>query len=72
MQRVQDVLGEQQDSAVAGEVLLRLAGEAESAGEPTFTYGRLHAIEEIRGQRAVEAFHRLLSEGIATRPSWLR
>ena len=51
---------------------LFLAADAEAAGEPTFTYGRLHALEDVRGQRAVDAFHQLLSKGIATRPAWLR
>jgi CHAD domain-containing protein len=72
MQRVQDVLGEQQDSDVSGDVLMRLAADAEADGEPTFTYGRLHAFEEVRGRRAVASFHRLLAEGIAARPPWLR
>ena len=72
MQRVQDVLGEQQDSAVAAEVLVRLAAEAEAAGEASFTYGRLHASEQARGRRAVDAFHRLVAEGVTRRPGWLR
>ena len=72
MQRVQDVLGEQQDSAVAAEVLVRLAAEAEAAGEASFTYGRLHASEQARGRRAVDVFHRLVAEGVTRRPGWLR
>ncbi|WP_292604849.1 CYTH and CHAD domain-containing protein [Nocardioides sp. REDSEA-S30_B4] len=40
------VLGERQDTVVAREHLLALADDAGTAGEPTFTYGLLHARQE--------------------------
>lgn len=45
---IQELLGEHQDSVVAREWLVRLAAEATAAGESSFTYGRLHALEESR------------------------
>lgn len=49
---IQDALGDHQDAVVARQELLLLAGEAAAAGEPTFTYGRLHALEAGRASRA--------------------
>jgi CHAD domain-containing protein len=54
--QVQDVLGEAQDTVVARAVCTRLAAAATGAGEATFTYGRLHALEEWRAERAERAF----------------
>ncbi|MGR7024622.1 CYTH and CHAD domain-containing protein [Geodermatophilus sp. URMC 62] len=54
--QVQDVLGEAQDTVVARAVCTRLAAAATGAGEDTFTYGRLHALEEWRAERADQAF----------------
>ncbi len=47
-EEVTEVLGERQDTVVLREHLLALAEEAEAAGEPTFTYGLLHARQEAR------------------------
>lgn len=44
--RVQDLLGEHQDSVVARGYLLRLAQQARDDGEDTFTFGLLHAREQ--------------------------
>lgn len=52
MTSVQDVLGESQDTAVTREWCRRLAGEAFAAGENPFAFGRLHALEEARAERA--------------------
>jgi CHAD domain-containing protein len=41
-------LGERQDTVATREQLVQLARAALDAGEPTFTYGRLHAREEAR------------------------
>ena len=49
MASVQEVLGEHQDSVVIRGYLAGLAAAAQAAGEPTFTYGRLHALEQARG-----------------------
>lgn len=51
MKAVQEVLGAHQDSVVIRGVLVELADEAERAGESSFSYGRLHALEQ---QRAAE------------------
>ena len=56
--RVQDALGEHQDAVVARRVLRGYAGEAHLAGESSFTYGRLHALEQQRASAAEEDFER--------------
>lgn len=45
---VTQVLGERQDTVVVREHLRRLADDAQEAGEPTFTYGLLHARQQAR------------------------
>lgn len=50
--KLQDVLGEQHDSVVARELLRRTGVEAHLAGENGFSFGRLHALEECRGDEA--------------------
>ena len=46
MEELQDVLGRHQDGIVTCRVLEGLANDARTAGEDTFTYGRLHAVEQ--------------------------
>jgi CHAD domain-containing protein len=46
--RLTEHLGERQDTVASRAQLVTLAGAAAAAGEPTFTYGRLHAREERR------------------------
>jgi CHAD domain-containing protein len=58
MEQVQDVLGEAQDTAVTREHCRRLGLAAEAAGEVTWTYGRLHGLEQRRAERAEEQFWR--------------
>lgn len=55
-QVLQTVLGEYQDSVVARGLLLRLSAAAYLQGETSFTYGRLHALEQIRATAADEMF----------------
>ncbi|HET9654568.1 MAG TPA: CYTH and CHAD domain-containing protein [Kineosporiaceae bacterium] len=43
MRQVQETLGSHQDSLLARDWLLAAASRAQAAGEPTFTYGFLHA-----------------------------
>lgn len=43
-------LGDRQDTIVSRAHLAALAREADAAGEPTFTYGRLHAREQQRAE----------------------
>jgi CHAD domain-containing protein len=56
MKAVQEVLGDHQDGAVARAELRTLADAAQAAGHPTFTYGRLHALEQEAARRALERF----------------
>lgn len=51
MAAVQDVLGEHQDTVVSRRLLRELAIAAYSSGEDTFTWGRLHALEEARAEQ---------------------
>jgi len=60
--RVQKVLGELQDTVVTRELCRRLGVAATAAAENSFTYGRLHALEEERAERAVEQFRAMLPE----------
>ena len=48
MERVQDVLGEVQDTEVTRGWCERMGREAMAAGENPFAFGRLHALEEAR------------------------
>lgn len=61
--RIQEVLGEHQDTVVAREVLRELGAKAFLEGENGFTFGRLHALEEARAERLLERYpetlHRL-------------
>lgn len=53
---LQESLGEHQDGVVVRDLLRGLAEEAHRAGESTFTYGRLHALEEGRAVRAASSW----------------
>ena len=53
--RVQEVLGDLHDTVVRRETLRRLAHLADLDGESTFTYGRLHALEQAAGEAAEPA-----------------
>lgn len=54
MVRLQDLLGLHQDTVVTRAALLDLASEAESADEPSFSYGVLYEREERLGRECVE------------------
>ncbi len=49
--QLSQLLGERQDSVVTRRDLLALAEEASASDESTFTYGRLHALEQERAAR---------------------
>ena len=57
---IQEVLGTHQDSVVARQALLRLSTAAGDAGEDTFTYGRLHALEQTRAEDSEVEYERTL------------
>lgn len=46
---LQEALGDQQDSVVVREVLRELGAMSSRAGRNGFTFGRLHALEQLRG-----------------------
>jgi CHAD domain-containing protein len=53
---VQEVLGDHQDSVVARDLLRQLAVQVFLDGGNAFTFGRLHAAEELRGEKSRLAF----------------
>ncbi len=55
-QRIQDVLGEHQDTVVARSTLRELGAQAYLAQENGFTFGRLHALEEVRAGKLLEQY----------------
>ena len=57
--RVQDALGEHQDSVIAAELLRRLGAAATGAGQNGFTYGLLYERERHRAERARHNARRL-------------
>jgi len=68
---MQQVLGDLQDTVVTREHCRRFGMAAFAAGENAFTYGRLHALEEARADRARATFwalepeaHAVLDRGI--------
>lgn len=71
--RLTTALGDRQDTVETRALLRTLADEAERAGEPTFTWGRLHAREEAAAS-AVEADLAGLWHGLARdrTSGWLR
>ncbi len=54
--RIQQVLGEVQDTVVTRELCRRLGAAAAGQGENGFTFGRLHALEQARAERGEEQF----------------
>jgi CHAD domain-containing protein len=56
MEAVQDVLGENQDSVAARQVLREIGVVAHQAGENAFTFGLLYGLERSRGEGAQRAY----------------
>ncbi len=71
MEQLQDVLGEHQDSVVVRDLLRRLAAEADADGDSSFTFGRLHALEEWRAARTREQYDAMIGD-LTKSPKWLR
>ena len=63
MKAVQEVLGEHQDSVVTRHELLDLAAAAHRDGEDTFTYGRLHGLEQARAAVTLQQFEGVSRHG---------
>ena len=53
---LQEVLGDHQDSVVSREVLRQLGAASSRSGQNGFTFGRLHAMEEVRGEARLAAW----------------
>jgi CHAD domain-containing protein len=70
MEQLQDVLGEHQDSVVVRDLLRRLAVAADAAGESSFTFGRLHALEEWRAARTRQQYDETIGD-LTRPPKWL-
>jgi CHAD domain-containing protein len=58
-EEVQEVLGDHQDSVVSRDLLRQLAVQVHLDGGNAFTFGRLHAAEELRGIKSRDAFYEL-------------
>jgi CHAD domain-containing protein len=59
-EEIQTILGDHQDSVVIREKLQSLAAESGEGGNANaFTYGRLHALEQLRGAEARKRFFRV-------------
>ena len=70
---LQEVLGEHQDSVVARTALRQLGVRIHLDGDNAFTIGRLHAIEQSKGDQAVREFDAAWSALSATKVRrWLR
>ena len=50
---LQETLGDFQDGVVTRQVLRELGAAGHRAGENGFTFGRLHALEQVRAETAV-------------------
>ncbi|CAN5851730.1 CYTH and CHAD domain-containing protein [soil metagenome] len=72
MEQLQEVLGQHQDGVVTTEVIAGLAAEATAAGEESFTYGRLHAVEQRAGEAGGIEAATLIDDLADRRPAWLR
>jgi len=55
-ERVQEVLGEHQDTVVARQTLRELGAQAYLHDENGFTFGRLHALEQARAEELVARY----------------
>jgi CHAD domain-containing protein len=73
MEKLQEILGEHQDSVVARRVIRELAVAATGAGENGFTFGLLYAREADIAESAQRTYRRALRAAAKKRVrSWLR
>ncbi|MGY1855691.1 CYTH and CHAD domain-containing protein [Modestobacter sp. SYSU DS0290] len=56
LKAVQEVLGDRQDTVVTRQLCTQLGLQAFADGENAWTYGRLHALEQARAERAEQEF----------------
>jgi CHAD domain-containing protein len=71
-ERIQTVLGDLHDDAVAQAALVELANAAAAAGENAFTYGLLHARLEARSGRHAADFDQAWQDSLTARARLLR
>ena len=67
---IQEILGDFQDSVVTRETLLALAAQSEAGGGNAFSYGRLHALEQLRGDQARARFYDVWQSSRPKRLNW--
>lgn len=60
--QVQDALGAHRDTLLTRELLHRLAAEEGGDEEHVFALGRLHALEQLRGEEALADYERVRAE----------
>jgi len=72
-EKLADLLGRHHDTVVLREVLVRVSAAAATSGESTFTYGRLHALEQVHAEQIEEQLPHLWEQVSARRGRrWLR
>ena len=70
--KLQTLLGEHHDSVEFRAVLLQVAAEAHLDGQDSFTYGRLHAIEQARAEGIEKQLSMTWSRIAARHRHWMR
>jgi CHAD domain-containing protein len=70
--RIQEVLGEHQDTVVVRKRLREIGATAHLSGENGFTFGRLHALEELRATELERAYPALLARFPSNVGRWVK
>lgn len=69
LKRLQQLLGEHQDSLLARQALREMGVAAQLAGENGFSFGLLHELEATRGERALRKYPAALAKATTARPA---
>jgi CHAD domain-containing protein len=72
VKKLQTILGEHHDSVEFRAMLLQVAAEVHLDGQDSFTYGRLHAIEQARAEGIEEQLSTTWSRIVARHRHWMR
>jgi CHAD domain-containing protein len=67
-ERLQETLGDHQDSVVSKQLLRELASNTTLVGDDALIYGRLHLLEQTHAERARAQYKSALKEVRARRP----
>jgi CHAD domain-containing protein len=70
--RIQEVLGEHQDTTVTRKTLREIGIRAHLSGENGFTFGRLHALEEMRATELERQYPALLARFPSDVGRWVK